>query len=97
MNNAAQQLRVADNLTDLWTGLLPDYPAPTRAQFLEWAGMASEEIASHAVNRAARKARREQQQTRVPMTAERLGRYVTGIVRNEREGRHNFTTPSVAA
>lgn len=86
MQNAAQQLRAADTLTELWKGLLPDYEAPGRAQFLTWAEMVTEETAAYAINRAARKARRE------VMTAERLGRYITGVMKNEREGRHVFAT-----
>jgi hypothetical protein len=53
--------------------------------------MGSEELAAYALNRAARKARRAQTAGN-PMDDERLGRYVSGIIRNEREGRHTFAT-----
>jgi hypothetical protein len=96
MFNATQQLRVADNLAQLWVGLMADYEAPSRAQFLEWAGMAPEETAVYVLNRAARKDRRERQKG-LPMDSERLGRYVTGTLRNEREGRHTFTVPAIVS
>lgn len=82
--SAAKQLEAADSLTALWKGLLPDHALPSRAQFLTWAAMASEETATYAINRAARKVRR------VSMDADRLGRYISGIVLNERDGRHIF-------
>lgn len=89
MNNAAQQLKCADNLTELWKGLFPEDQIPDRTQFLTWAGMCSEETAAFAFNRAARKAR-NQKQAGTPLDGNRLGRYITGIIRNEREGRHIF-------
>ncbi len=82
--NATKQLEIANNLTELWAGLLPDYDLPNRGQFLTWAAMTSEETAAYALNRAASKVRR------TPMTSDQLGRYVSGIMRNEREGRHVF-------
>lgn len=87
--DAAQQLTAANNLAELWRGLLPDHQQPSRAQFLTWAGMCSEETAAYALNRAARKAQR-QKMAGTPMDGERLGRYITGIMRNERDGRHQF-------
>lgn len=87
--NAAQQLQTADNLAELWAGLLPDYRLPSRSQFLTWAAMCSEEVATYALNRAARKAHK-QQEAGAPLDADALGRYLTGIMRNERDGRHEF-------
>jgi hypothetical protein len=84
-NSAAQQLEAANNLAELWRGLLPDYDLPSRSQFLTWAGMVPEETAAYAINRAANKVRR------VPMNADQLGWYTTGIMLNEREGRHAFS------
>lgn len=91
MSNAMQQLNTADALTELWKGLLPDYDVPSRMQFLTWASMCSEDVAAHALNRAARKAQR-QQLAGEPLDSERLGRYATGVMRNERDGRHKFTS-----
>lgn len=88
--NATQQLETAESLTKLWRGLLPDYEPPSRVQFLTWAAMCSETIAAHALNRAARKAQR-QRAAGMPMAPEQLGRYVTSVMRNERDGRHTFT------
>ena len=82
--NATQQLETADNLSALWRGLLPDHELPSRGQQLTWAAMVPEATAVYALNRAANKVRRE------PMTADRLGRYISGIIRNERAGRHMF-------
>jgi hypothetical protein len=96
MSNAMQQLRSADSLAELWRGLLPDYELPSREQFLTWAAMCSEDTAVFALNRAARKAR-NQKQTGIPLDGERLGRYVTGIICNERDGRHIFNERRNAA
>jgi hypothetical protein len=89
MHSAAQQLEAADALAELWKGLLPEQELPDRAQFLTWAAMCPEETAVFALNRAARKAR-NQKIAGDPLDGERLGRYITGIIRNEREGRHIF-------
>lgn len=88
-NSAAQQLESADNLQELWEGLLPNITAPDRCQFLRWADLCSERVAAYAINRAARKALR--QQTTDPLDTDRLSRYVTGIIVNERENRHTFS------
>lgn len=90
MNNAREQLKAADALTQLWTGLFPDYELPSRAQFLTWSSMCPEEIAAHAFNRAARKALR-QRLSGSPLSPERLGRYISGIIVNERNNRHCFS------
>jgi hypothetical protein len=87
-----QQLRAADALTELWKGLLPDDEAPSKTQFLTWAAMCSENIAAYALNRAARKAYRLRAAGSL-WTSEQLGRYVTSIMKNERDGRHIFDTP----
>lgn len=84
MYNAAQQLEVAANLESLWKGLFPRNDSPGRLQFLAWASMCPEDTAVYAFNRAARKLRREL------MTDEQLGRYITGVLKNERDGRHAF-------
>lgn len=78
--NATRQLEVAKNLEALWTGLLPDHQVPSRSQFLQWSAMAPETTVVSAINRAARKALRER------FDADRIGRYVTGILRCERDG-----------
>lgn len=82
--NATQQLETADNLSALWRGLFPDHELPSRGQLLTWAAMVPEATAVYALNRAANKVRRE------PMTADRLGRYISGVIKNERAGRHTF-------
>jgi hypothetical protein len=46
--------------------------------------MSPEDTAVYAFNRAARKVQRE------PMDNEQLGRYISGVMRNERDGRHVF-------
>jgi hypothetical protein len=84
--NAAKQLEIADTLTRLWEGLFPQYELPSRVQFLTWSVMTTAETAAYAFNRAARKVRHES------MDADQLGRYVSGIMRNEREGRHKFNS-----
>ena len=90
MRSAAQQLESADNLMELWEGLFPDYALPTRTQFLNWAEMCTEQIAAYAFNRAARKA--QKQKDTDPLSPERLGRYITGIIVNQRDGKHVFDT-----
>ena len=87
--NATQQLEAANNLAELWAGLLPEYQLPSKAQFLTWAQMCPEETAVYALNRAARKARK-QELSGDRLGPERIGRYVTGIICNERAGRHIF-------
>jgi hypothetical protein len=82
--NATKQLELADTLTILWRGLFPDFETPAQTQFLTWAATASESTTAYAFNRARSKSRRQ------PMTADQLGRYISGILRNEREGRHIF-------
>jgi hypothetical protein len=89
MMDAAQQIRAADDLMALWRVLLPEHKEPGQAQLLAWIGMHSPETAAFALNRAARKARR-QQSDGTPMDSEHLGRYITGVVRNQRDGRHIF-------
>jgi hypothetical protein len=89
--NAAQQLETADNLSTLWRGLFPDHQLPSRGQLLTWAAMVPEATAVYAFNRAANKVRRE------PMTADRLGRYISGIITNERAGRHTFVNAATSA
>lgn len=84
--SAAKQLEVAANLEALWKGLFPTHNCPDRLQFLTWASMSPEDTAVYAFNRAARKVQRES------MDDEQLGRYISGIVRNEREGRRIFTS-----
>ena len=85
---ASQQLEVAASLEALWKGLFPRHPCPDRLQFLTWASMSPEDTAVYAFNRAARKVQRE------PMDNEQLGRYVSGIMKNEREGKHVFDSRS---
>jgi len=87
--NSAEQLETADNLQELWEGLLPGFPVPLRSQFLRWTEICSDRIVTYAINRGARKALRQQETD--PMTADQLGRYITGIIVNEREGNHRFT------
>lgn len=89
LNSAAQQLESADNLTELWEGLLPEYNVPSRAQFLNWAEMCSEQIGAYAINRAARKAHRQKDTD--PMDGERLSRYITSIMVHERDGNRTFS------
>ena len=89
---AQQQLDEASSLSELWKGLLPQYEIPSRAQFLLWAAMCPGETAVYALNRAARKAWRARM-AGTPMGVEHIGRYITGIIRNERDGRHVFNTP----
>ncbi len=81
---ASQQLEVAANLETLWKGLFPLHACPDRLQFLTWASMSPEDTAVYAFNRGARKIQRE------PMNDEQLGRYISGIMKNEREGRYVF-------
>jgi hypothetical protein len=87
---AQQQLEIAANLETLWKGLFPSHDCPGRLQFLTWASMYSEETAVYAFNRACRKVQRE------PMDDEHLGRYISGIMKNERDGRHVFADQNVA-
>ena len=82
--SAAKQLEVAANLERLWAGLFTGHTLPSKRQFLTWASMSGESTLVYAFNRASRKASRE------PMDADQLGRYISGIARNEREGRHVF-------
>lgn len=77
--DATRQLEVADNLAKLWAGLLPNHDVPSRSQFLQWAAMGPEATVVFAINRAARKALRE------GFDIDRIGRYVTGIIRRERD------------
>lgn len=77
--DATRQFEVADNLTKLWSGLLPNYEVPSRSQFLQWSAMGPETTVAYAINRAARKALRE------GFDAERVGRYVTSVIRHECE------------
>jgi hypothetical protein len=81
---ASQQLEVAANLEVLWKGLFPNHSCPGRLQFLTWVSMSPEDTAVYAFNRAARKVQRE------PMDEEQLGRYISGVMKNERDGRHVF-------
>lgn len=93
--NATQQLKAADNLMALWQGLLPGYEAPPRSQFAMWAGMVSESDCAYALNRAARKALK-QALAGQPLDSERIARYLSGIILNERAGRHKFNASSTA-
>lgn len=77
--DTTRQFEVADGLAKLWKGLLPSHTLPSRSQFLQWSAMGPETLAVYALNRAARKALRE------GFDAERVGRYVTSIIRNERD------------
>lgn len=95
--DTTRQFEVADGLTKLWKGLLPNYPIPSRSQFLQWSAMGPETTAVYVLNRAARKALREN------FNADRVGRYVTSIIRHERDteikkaGRKmNISTPEQA-
>jgi len=77
--DTTRQFEVADGLEKLWQGLLPNHPLPSRSQFLQWSAMGPETTAVYALNRAARKALREN------FNADRVGRYVTSIIRHERD------------
>ena len=83
--NAVGQLELAANLSKLWKGLLPESEVPTQAQFLRWAGFAPEWMLVDSINRAARKMRDER-------SADRIGRYVSGILRNRVRGLESYNT-----
>ena len=89
MMDATQQISAANSLMELWQGILPDYETPEKGQFLAWVGMHSPETATFAINRVGRKVRK-MREAGVPMDIEHIRRYVTGVVRNQRDGRHVF-------
>ena len=76
-----EQTEAAKQLEELWTALMPDFPAPHRSQFLVWAGRDTLEVASVGINRAAAK-RLSQRDT--PMSLDSVVRYASGVMRNVR-------------
>jgi hypothetical protein len=80
-----EQNRLAGECGELWRTIMPDVPAPDKSQILIWLGMYPEPVVLRGINRAGAKAIR-MKQTHIPMNANQLHRYASGVMRSEAQG-----------
>jgi hypothetical protein len=86
-----QQVKLAEQYTHLWRGLMPTIGMPEQDTILFWAGKYEEAVIVQAFNRTARKVRRLRH-TAESMTLLDAVKYATSVMTHEMLNERRFST-----